>query len=925
MIPFDLHYQWPSAAYLILFIFPALFCLWILFAYRQKISFVKEMILKRSSAIFWTKAAVFAGVIAFCAIALMQPVGNGHYPEGVIPMNKPQSLENIPLKLKRKAHDIIFLIDASASMAVKDTRLQKSRLDYTKIIADEIMATLTGETVALYAFTSDVSQLAPLTLDYLFTRLMIKEIQFNEGGTPGTDIGNLLREIRSKYFSEKIPTSRLKTFILLSDGEDTTLEFYPEGMKNEGLRDLAKYLDDAAQNRIRFYTVGMGSASGGVIPEVLEQGQPVVSHLKADLLKLLANKGRGQYYESNLYTPAQLSKALLSNIARDPPYYEEKQEAFNSELLQALFGENTLLYDRYFQIPVALAILCLAFILLFPDSLKAWGKPAFKTGPLLLLFCIVEIKADEVVNPAEIYKARSYADAKMYDQARSLYEGLLLMPLSEQQKAALQYNIGTLYLEEGLWDQAIRLLNEIASKKNLQSFLYRKIDTNLTIAQYEKGLQMGKKDPAEALKQLHEALKTSKKLPDKELQKLKMAIKGKILKLHEESDGEKALKENGIDQIQKLYNGVSDALEALHFLEDQEMSNQLKADYASLFAEQQKQWMPLWEKSQAVPQFAKAMDTYKEFITNTSNVQISKAIRSGESIQATLSSIMDLMSKDSLMQEKLRQLLNGFQRLLAKKNWRNKPWKPLQELFDVVKKVEGLNTISFEINRSQLELTQAIDFFQKGNFPLAQLFAQDAAQWIKIASTKTEPITGKNLLQAMIQQVEYLIEVGRRLLENKSDKEITILLQPLLLNGQKALKPLEDLLYATFYQEQVEAYSKQGLCQAIPWGEALPLIDMGNHAVDSAEVILTNAEKNMNLDLSQLSLLQKSAIVLWQKALTEINHPTVQSSSCLGDGSAGGSAVSASNESLRDLLQMETQDRPPQIPSSYQKTVLHPW
>ncbi|MBA3237393.1 MAG: VWA domain-containing protein [Parachlamydiaceae bacterium] len=929
MIPFDLHYQWPSAAYLILLVLPALLCFWALFVYRQKISFVKDMILKRSSAVFWIKSAIFLCAIIFCVIALMQPVGNGHYPEGVVPKKAPLHVEDLPFQLKRKGHDVIFLIDASASMQVPDTRLQKSRLDYAKIIADEIIATLSGETISLYAFTSDISQLAPLTLDYLFTRLMIKEIQVNEGGIPGTDIANLLQKMRINFFPEDATpaeSSRLKTFILLSDGEDTALEFFPEAMKTKGLHDLAKYLESAAQNHVRFYTIGMGSVSGGVIPNITDQGNPVISNLNADLLKLLANTGRGSYYESNLYTPAQLVKDLLSDMAKDPPYYEEKLEAVNSALLQALFGENTLLYDRYFQIPLALAIICLVFTLLFPNSLKESIRSVLRIGPLLLLFCFVEneVKGDEDFHVAEINRAKAYAEAKMYDQARTLYEGLLRLPISDQQKAALQYNIGTLYLEEGSWDLAIRQLSETVAKKNLQPFLYRKLYTNLTLAQYEKALSFDN-DPSETLKQLGDALKTSKNLPEKEQAKLRMVIKGKMLLLQEEVS-DKDVKKSEINRIQRLYNGISHALEALKYLEEQKMTSQLVTDYVALFAEQQKQWIPLWEKNnETSPSFDEALKAYRELTKATDNKEFRKAINFGKVSQNFLSLLMEQLAKGSLLQEKLRRLLNGYQQLLVRKSWRNKLWETLQQLYEAIEHEEGIKEINFEINRSRQDLSQAIEAFQNGKFFFAQMFAKDAAQWIKIASAKTAPMTSKNLLVTMIQQQEYLIRLAELLLEKKADNELTKLLQPLLSEGQKIFKPFGDLYFSTLYQEQVEAFSNQGLCQSTPWGEVLPLLDAGNQAAAYAEAILVDASESLDQRVMQVWLLQQSAVNQWQKALVEINHPTAQSSSCLGGGSGGTSPVSASNESLTNLLQMETQDKKPLAPSANQQTVLHPW
>lgn len=187
------------------------------------------------------------------------------------------------------------------------------------------------------------------------------------------------------------------------------------------------------------------------------------------------------------------------------------------------------------------------------------------------------------------------------------------------------------------------------------------------------------------------------------------------------------------------------------------------------------------------------------------------------------------------------------------------------------------------------------------------------------------PMTSKNLLLTMIQQQEYLIGLAGIFLEKELDNDLTKLLQPLLLEGQKTFKPLKDLYFSILYQEQMGAYSKQGLCQSSPWGEVLPLVDAGNQFAADAEALFMDADESLGQRLIQVQLLQQLAVDQWQKALTETNHPTVQSSSCIGGGSGGASPVSASNESMTTLLQMEAQDKKPLAPFATQQTVLYPW
>ena len=80
------------------------------------------------------------------------------------------------------------MLDTSASMSVEDTRQKNTRLEVAKEIIDEMVQKLDGQNVALYSFTSALTPIVPLTLDYLFTRLMLQDVHLNYGEVAGTDL-----------------------------------------------------------------------------------------------------------------------------------------------------------------------------------------------------------------------------------------------------------------------------------------------------------------------------------------------------------------------------------------------------------------------------------------------------------------------------------------------------------------------------------------------------------------------------------------------------------------------------------------------------------------------------------------------------------------------------------------------------------------
>jgi Ca-activated chloride channel family protein len=338
-----------------------------LFNYRRRIldQFAKptillQTLLPRSTATFWAKSAALACAWTLGTLALMQPQGNAHYPEeNLTEKAKPGEQQLVPIK--RRAHEVIVLVDASASMATVDTRPGVSRLDYAKDIADQIIRRLDGQSASLYAFTSSVIRMSPPTWDYIFVRLMLREIHINEGETSGTNIFEAMAYMRDRFL--KISSTKLKTLILLSDGGDTRIESLSGAPRREAIQTLVNLLGDPQNQSLRLYTIGLGSLKGGEIPKLIYEGHPVHSALQEDLLRELARRGRGTYFSANDNTALSISQDLAIAMQQDPPFLEE------ATALKALGqGGKQKIYDAYYQIPLSLALILLAFVLLWPDT-----------------------------------------------------------------------------------------------------------------------------------------------------------------------------------------------------------------------------------------------------------------------------------------------------------------------------------------------------------------------------------------------------------------------------------------------------------------------------------------------------------------------------------------------------------------------------
>ncbi|HEY4832382.1 MAG TPA: VWA domain-containing protein [Waddliaceae bacterium] len=369
MIPNDLHYKFPSAAYLGLAVFVLVGLAWNLYIFRdaflQRFSFISEVITPRTTLSFWSKACAVCLAWIATTVVLMQPQGNGHYPEGKEKAKWTSSdkkeQEGI---IQRKAHDVIFLVDASASMEVPDVRGGQTRFQYAKEIVDEIISKLKGESAALYAFTSNTTKLSPLTMDYFFVRMMLKQMHINEGDAAGTNMTEAFATIRDEYFLTITP--KLKTVVILTDGGDTDLEELKGEERQKRIESLESFFNNAEELYLNVFTIGLGSPEGGNVPNIMYEGKPVHSSLDEQLLKEISRRGRGKYYYANEFNAADLANDFVNTATNQPIDIQEYRIKMRSQVK----GNEDLIYDLFFQIPLGIALLLLGFVLLFPDTRK---------------------------------------------------------------------------------------------------------------------------------------------------------------------------------------------------------------------------------------------------------------------------------------------------------------------------------------------------------------------------------------------------------------------------------------------------------------------------------------------------------------------------------------------------------------------------
>ncbi|MDO5764372.1 MAG: VWA domain-containing protein [Elusimicrobiales bacterium] len=242
----------------------------------------------------------------------------------------------------------VIAVDVSASMRARD--LRPDRLDNAKNMLRMLVNNLNEERIGIIAFTSQAYIQCPITTDDDALQYFISALRPDMLPVNGTSLAapvSLAAKMLAKYPGQK-------ALILLTDGED------------HSPKDLETAQQTAAKYGVRVIAIGIGTKEGTLIPARTDaagnvseykkdkQGNTVVSKLDEKPLIELAQATGGVYIS---YTsPAQVAARV-----------EESLRGLDKTLSSAV---KRAAYKNRYQIPLLLAMLCLAAYLLWPRGRK---------------------------------------------------------------------------------------------------------------------------------------------------------------------------------------------------------------------------------------------------------------------------------------------------------------------------------------------------------------------------------------------------------------------------------------------------------------------------------------------------------------------------------------------------------------------------
>jgi Ca-activated chloride channel family protein len=288
----------------------------------------------------------------------------------VVALARPQVLMSVT---QSAGVDVVVLQDGSTSMRVTDVNPDRWQRSVAWLRTFAEVLSWRQERVALALFAHRTAPQVRLTSDpnalFFFLDHLGEESPFRLQDDTSWDTNiedGLYWGVKMIDKDEELYGRRLsaKAFIVLSDGQSWSGE-------------VERALALAQSRNIRVYVVGVGTTSGGFIPQLpprryQEPEPPIHSVLDRQSLRAIAQAGGGAYYELGAESDQVVALKILADIQRASRGILQRQEDF-AELYwyflivaAVLLGWGTLLLKEQTQLWWQLATAVVVVVALLP-------------------------------------------------------------------------------------------------------------------------------------------------------------------------------------------------------------------------------------------------------------------------------------------------------------------------------------------------------------------------------------------------------------------------------------------------------------------------------------------------------------------------------------------------------------------------------
>lgn len=215
------------------------------------------------------------------------------------------------LQLFRPGTDLVILLDLSRSMEVRD--VQPSRLARARQEIEDLLDMAPPLRIGLVAYATVSHVISPITEDRETIRRVLPEISTDMVRLQGSRLSSALRRAERLLAGES-EDNNTHTLLLISDGD------FAEP-------DLVAQVRALVDRGIRLHVLGVGTTDGARVPApngswVRDRaGNPVVSQVNEDLLRSLAQAGKGLYLTAD-YRDYD-SEAIIEQLLTEAPTAEQ--------------------------------------------------------------------------------------------------------------------------------------------------------------------------------------------------------------------------------------------------------------------------------------------------------------------------------------------------------------------------------------------------------------------------------------------------------------------------------------------------------------------------------------------------------------------------------------------------------------------------
>ncbi len=231
----------------------------------------------------------------------------------VLALARPQMGES-QQEVKSEGVEIIFAVDVSESMMAEDVK--PSRLAQAKAELSRLVDLMPGNKVGIVAFAGSAALLSPLTNDPGAIKMYLESLEPSSVSSQGTNFTEALKISKDAFERGGVSTDETvkvtRVILFASDGED----------HEQGALDEAKKM---AGEGVRIFSLAYGTEKGGAIPvrdgmgflkgyKKDRQGQTILTTVKGDALRALAEAGQGSFYFATF--GGEQTKLLVEDISK---------------------------------------------------------------------------------------------------------------------------------------------------------------------------------------------------------------------------------------------------------------------------------------------------------------------------------------------------------------------------------------------------------------------------------------------------------------------------------------------------------------------------------------------------------------------------------------------------------------------------------